>query len=197
MDEAQLAGAIRRAQQRDEAGFDALISAYGPRLFGYLARLSGSRQRAEDLLQDVFVRLVRCIGEYRHDGRFDAWIFRIATNVARDHVRVSQRRRHIDPPQAGAGGSEDNGEAVARTLDANARRPDSAAETRDELDRLQQAMNALSPGEREVICLRHFSGLSFAEIAEMMGTPIGTALARAHRGLGRLRAAMDGEHAAR
>lgn len=194
MDEERLAGAIRRAQQRDEAGFDVLIGAYGPRLFGYLARLTGSRQRADDLLQEVFVRVVRRIGDYEHDGRFDAWIFRIATNVARDHVRLSKRRRHIDGADAG---SQDNGEAIRRVADHHGGPPDAASEARDELDRLQEAMATLSPGEREVICLRHFSGMSFAEIAELMGTPIGTALARAHRGLGRLRALMDGEHATR
>jgi RNA polymerase sigma-70 factor (ECF subfamily) len=194
MDEDRLAGAIRRAQQRDEAGFDVLIGAYAPRLFGYLARLTGSRQRADDLLQEVFVRLVRRIGEYQHDGRFDAWIFRIATNVARDDVRQARRRRRIDGVEGVADG---NGEAFGRAVDHRGRRVDAALETRDELDRLQRAIDELSPAEREVILLRHFSEMSFAEIANVMETPIGTALARAHRGLGRLRAAMGEAHATR
>jgi len=188
MDEDRLTAAIRLAQQRQEAGFDILVEVYSARLYGYLYRLTGSREAAEDLLQEVFVRVVRRIGEYQDDGRFEAWLFRIATNLARDRLR--QTRRH---------GPEGTGEAPGRTEEAEAQkawtdrrqdRPDGRLELAEQVDRLQRALGELSPAEREVIMLRHFTGLSFQEIAGIMGTPLGTALARAHRGLKRLREIM-------
>ncbi|MCH7813027.1 MAG: sigma-70 family RNA polymerase sigma factor, partial [Planctomycetes bacterium] len=70
--------------------------------------------------------------------------------------------------------------------------PDALMQQGEDADRLQQALGELPGAEREVILLRHFSGMSFAEVAEAMGTPLGTALARSHRGLGKLRALLEG-----
>ncbi|MCH7813026.1 MAG: sigma-70 family RNA polymerase sigma factor, partial [Planctomycetes bacterium] len=91
MEDDGLADLIDRAQRRDPQAFDDLVERYGRRLFGYLYRLTGSRDDADDLLQEVFVRLVRTIGSYQHDGRFEGWLFRIATNLARDRIRRIRR----------------------------------------------------------------------------------------------------------
>ena len=90
-----LADLIRRAQQRRPEAYDALIDAYSPRLYGYFYRCTRSQHDAEDLLQEVFVRLVRTIGHYQHDGRFDAWLFRIAANLVRDRGRRARTARQI------------------------------------------------------------------------------------------------------
>src|SRR5262245_33368522 len=106
MDGEALADCIRRAQRGDAAAFDLLLELYAGRLFGFLYRLTGSRPDAEDLMQEVFVRLVRTIGAYAHDGRFEAWLFRIASNLVRDRVRRAMRApRQIGPgPAHEAGG---------------------------------------------------------------------------------------------
>ena len=91
MDEARLAELIDRARNRDKAAFDELVEAYGPRLFGFFYRTCNRREEAEDLLQETFLRVVRMIGGYEHDGRFDRWVFRIATNLVRDRVRRVRR----------------------------------------------------------------------------------------------------------
>lgn len=180
-----LADVIGRAQQGDPAAFDELVDRFSPRLFGLLYRLSGSHHDAEDLLQEVFLRVVRTIDDYRHQGRFEAWLYRIALNLARDRVRRRQRRG------ATAGGTMD-----WISLDgcpASHPPPDQPLELAEQVDRLQQALERLLPAEREVIMLRHFSDMSFREIADTMGTPIGTALARSHRALARLRQLMGTE----
>lgn len=179
----ELADLIRRAQARDAAAFDALVDRYSARLYGYLYRLTGSRHDAEDLLQELFVRVVKMIGRYEHDGRFEAWLFRIATNLVRDRVR--RTRTTLGLPTTAA----DN-ELTGFAGDGEAADPSRRMEAAEAADRLQQALSRLSEAEREVVMLRHFSDLSFKEIAEMMNTPLGTALARAHRGLGRLRQLM-------
>lgn len=188
MDGVDLADVIRRAQRREPAAFDALVETYSTRLYGYFYRLTGSRHDAEDLLQEVFVRLVRTIGRYEHQDRFDGWLFRIAANLARDRVRrakrtADQRGRHR------AGGEKTD--RLDEMADDSVGEPADAMDRTEQIDRLQQAIEQLPEAERQVILLRHFSHMSFREIAETMDTPLGTALARAHRGLARLRETMS------
>ncbi len=191
MDAAQLAELIGRAQRREPAAFDTLVDLYGTRLYGYFYRLTGSRHDADDLLQELFVRLVRMIGQYEHDGRFDGWIFRIATNLVRDRVRRARKAKSAghDLGQSGT----DDPDVLAGLPDLSVGQPSDGMQRAEQADRLQWAIAQLPEGEREVILLRHFSQLTFREIADQMKTPLGTALARAHRGLARLRQLMEEE----
>jgi RNA polymerase sigma-70 factor (ECF subfamily) len=190
MDAAQLADLIRRAQRREPAAFDTLVEAYSARLYGYFYRLTGSRHDAEDLLQELFLRLVRMIGGYEHDGRFDGWVFRIATNLVRDRVRRAKTAGGGQTaPRVGA----DEVRSIEEHPDVAAAEPTQEMHRAEQIDQLQQAIARLPDAEREVILLRHFSQMSFREIADVMGTPLGTALARAHRGLARLRGLMTDE----
>lgn len=186
MDDAVLAEVIRGAQRGEEAAFDRLVSAYGRRIVGFLYRLTGSRDDAEELAQEVFVRIVRTIRTYRHDGRFEPWLFRIAANLARDRVRRIQRRPMILP--LGAVGRTDD--ADEDRLEGPAVPVDAAMIHRETVEQLNVALAELPDAEREVLMLRHFSRMSFREIAEATGSPLGTALARSHRGLARLREIM-------
>jgi RNA polymerase sigma-70 factor (ECF subfamily) len=192
MDEEALAEVIGRSQQGDPAALDQLVALYADRVFGFLFRMTGSRPDAEDLMQEVFVRVVGGIGSYEHGGRFEAWLFRIAANLVRDRVRRARR----GPSQytgVGRGSGNDGDEASASLLDevpGGDEPSDAAAMRREEVDALNSALAKLSEAEREVIMLRHFSQLSFKEIAEATGSPLGTALARAHRGLAHLREIM-------
>lgn len=188
MDPAELAEVIRRAQRRDAAAFDVLLTEYGTRLYGYFYRLTGSRDEADDLLQEVFVRLVRMIGDYQHDGRFEGWIFRIASNLVRDRVR---RGRKLQAAGMLASPLSGDGDLLSHLADTRQAAPDAGLERAEDVDRVQRALLLLPEAEREVVLLRHFSGMSFREIAEHMGTPLGTALARGHRGLTRLRELME------
>ncbi len=189
-----LAEAIRSAQRGDSRAYDQLVDWYSGRLFGFLFRLTGSRHDAEDLMQEVFVRLVRMIAAYSHDGRFEAWLFRIAANLARDRARRAVRSPRATPG-GGTGGYDDG--AAGDPFEDIADRPQESGLSRmqaaEDSDRLNAALAALSESEREVILLRHFSQLSFKEIADLMNTPLGTALARGHRGLQRLRELMESD----
>lgn len=184
-----LAAVIRRAQQHEPAAFDELVDRFSGQLFGLLYRLTGSRHDAEDLLQELFLRVVRTLEGYKHEGRFEAWLYRIAVNLVRDHLRRQGRHRTV-PERAGgprAGGSE----SLAGHPSGGSP-PDGPLDVAEQADRLQKALQQLPAGEREVIMLRHFSDMSFSQIARVMDTPLGTALARAHRGLARLRRIMEG-----
>jgi RNA polymerase sigma-70 factor (ECF subfamily) len=192
MDHESLDDLIRRAKKKDPSAFDALVDRFSPRLFGFLFRLTGSGGDAEDLVQEVYLRVVRMIDRYEHDGRFEAWLFRIATNLVRDRAR---RAAHApDPRDLERLDRADIRRSAAHPARSGAVLPaDDPLESAEDVERLRAALDAVPLPEREVLLLRHFSGLSFKEIAEMMDTPLGTALARAHRGLARLRALLDSD----
>jgi len=192
MDAAELTVLIGRAQRREAAAFDELVDLYASRLYGYFYRLTANREDAEDLLQELFVRLVRMIEHYEHDGRFDGWVFRIATNLLRDRVRRSRKTRAAGL-DLGSPVESDESDPLGNLPDASTPRPMESLDRAEQADRLQWAIGQLGESEREVIVLRHFSQLSFREIADQMGTPLGTALARAHRGLAHLRTLMESD----
>ncbi len=178
---------IRRAQRLEPDSLDAIVEEYAPRLYGYFHRVTGSRNDAEDLVQEVFVRVVRMLPHYRHDGRFDAWIFRIAANLHRDRLRRLKRspvQGYFEPDQAT---ETESGPRAGRTAEDGGLAPSARMEREEETRRLEAALARLPIAEREAVMLRHYGELSFEEIAELMQTPLGTALARAHRGLQKLR----------
>ena len=185
-----LESVLEAARRLDRGAFEILVARYSPRLFGFLLRFTANRDDAEDLVQEVFVRLVRTIGDYQHDGRFEAWLFRIAANLARDRGRKISRSPQVfsldgvDPASRDARGSAHGG-------DRDAGRPDARLRLGEDGDAIQRALAALPDVEREVILLRHYSSMTFAEIASAMDTPLGTALARSHRGLSKMRAFME------
>jgi len=188
MDAGELTMTIRQAQGGDAVAFETLINAYGGSLYGLFYRSVGNRHDAEDLLQELFLRLVRNIGRYDHRDRFDAWLYRVATNLIRDRVRKSVRLkgrfRRLDT------GGDENADVVAGLSDESPGPAETLA-AGEQYDDLQKALSKLPDEQREVLLLRHFSGLSFQQIAQITGCPVGTALARAHRGLQKLRQLLE------
>lgn len=184
MDVAGLDDLLRRARGRDPDALSRLVAVYSERVFGLLYRLTGSRDVAEDLLQETFLRVVRSIEDYEHTGRFESWLFRIAANLARDRAR-----RHGRPPVA----SIDDVDVDAGRLVPAGDNPAERVADGDERRRLEAALARLPDLDREVIALRHYSELPFREIAELLGVPLGTALARAHRALVHLRRELGEE----
>jgi len=195
MDDAALGEVIQGAQRGDPAAFDRLVDAFAHRLSGFVYRMTGSREDADDLVQEVFLRVVRRIAAYEHDGRFEAWIFRIAANLVRDRLRKARRAPKLVSGDADASaGYQADAASGPRGLDrieAKTEPADARMVRCEEVDALESALARLPEAEREVILLRHFSQMSFRQIAELTGTPLGTALARGHRGLARLREMLD------
>lgn len=183
VDQVVLDDLLRRACRHEPEALTALVDIFSPRVFGLLYRLTGKRDVAEDLMQETFLRMVRVIGEYEPTGRFDAWLLRIAANLARDRARRRARRRE-GGPQAG-GGNEPLDRAAPPSHDPAARvtQAEAGAQLAAGLARLPEA-------DREILLLRHQAELPFQEIADLLGIPLGTALARAHRALRKLRSEL-------
>jgi len=173
---------IKRCQQGRQEAFSQLLQLYGPRLYGYYLRTSGSAQQAEDFLQDLFVRLLEKIKDYRHESKFDNWLFKVAANLARDRARRKDNKL-ISLNQSG----DDSETTAAAGLVADQATPFEQIQQNERHDRLKQALGQLPQQDREIIMLRHYGQLSFKEIADHFQIPIGTALAKVHRGLKKLK----------
>jgi len=189
--ETTLATLITRAKRQDPEALDAIVDQYAGRLFGFFHRMVGARDGVEDLVQEVFVRVVRMIPDYDERGRFESWLFRIAANLNRDRIRKLQRQPLVSLDET----CENEGAAAVEARFVSGRNatggPQDHAAMREDLASLQACLMKLSSSERTVILLRHYGQLEYAEIAQLMETPIGTALARAHRGLRKLRQLME------
>ncbi|MBI2570211.1 MAG: sigma-70 family RNA polymerase sigma factor [Candidatus Schekmanbacteria bacterium] len=157
------------------AAFEALMNRYQRPLLGYVAGMVGDRALAEDLVQETFMRFIRGLDDYREKDRFRAYIFTVARNVAIDHLR----RKHEQPTELDCAVREDSGKD-----------PDCRAAELQCREAVLEALAALPAEQREVILLRFFGDLSFAEIAGQTGIPLGTALGRSYYGLRKLRSLL-------
>lgn len=162
-------------QRGDLGALDHLFVRHHRPLYGYMARMTGDRHAAEDLVQEAFLRLLRLRGRYAPQGRFRAWLFRIGHNLAHDHIRAGHRLVAID--DAGELGEEMTS-ALEDLEEAEQRRS------------LEAAVTALPPQHRDVLLLRGVEGLSNEEIASVLGCSHGAVRVRIHRAVSALRARL-------
>ena len=187
MDAQAIATLLTRCQAGDKTAWDTLVDAYWQRLFGYALRATGNAELAQDLVQETFLRIVQRLGRYDDQGKFEAWLFRILVNLVRDHGRSLARH----PTQSTV--MECDGERIEliNEMSGKLQEPFDPLYRQEDVDALQLALRRLPEGDRQILLLRHFADMPFKDIARTLNCPIGTALARAHRALGKLRSLME------
>lgn len=154
--------------------FSELVDVYATRCYGYFYRLTGDSNLSEELLSELFLRLVVKISSYKN-GLFDSWLFKIASNIFHDYLRNKKRSKQLL-------------DVHRRELESKAIRAKMSDE--ENIDKLQIQLGKLDQDTRELIMLRFYSGLSLREIADLRSKPIGTISCKLHRGLQRLRQLM-------
>jgi RNA polymerase sigma-70 factor (ECF subfamily) len=171
----RLAEIINGCKEGDAECFSQIVDIYASRCYGYFYRLTGNSDVCDELLSELFVKLVEKIRSYK-GGSFESWLFKIASNIFHDYLRGKQRRKKL---------------LEARTKQLKSELTDAKKSEDEMLDRLQIRLKSLDTETRELIALRFYSQLSFKEISAMRSEPIGTTLAKLHRGLKRLRELME------
>ena len=160
---------IRGLKAGSPEAYRRLVEEYGDRLRRFAARLAGP-EVADDIVQEVFLRVYRSIRTFDPSGSLASWIFTIANNLCVDHLRKRPPADRTRQPQPG---------------------PPQLAEGREVRDALRRAVASLPEGQKQVFHLREEAGLSFREIAELLGCPLGTALGRMHAAMATLRKALN------
>jgi len=159
--------------------WDDVVRTHSARVYRLAYRLTGNVPDAEDLTQEVFVRVFRSLPTYT-PGTFEGWLHRITTNLFLDMARRRQRIRF-----------EGLGEDAAHRLSGDEPTPAQAFDARHLDGDVQQALAALAPEYRAAVVLCDIEGLSYDEVASTLGVKLGTVRSRIHRGRAQLRVALE------
>jgi RNA polymerase sigma-70 factor (ECF subfamily) len=177
---------VERCLSGDAAAWEELVRLHTRRVYGLCYRFTGKDSEAQDLTQDVFLRVFRALGSFRStEGSFTTWLARLTRNLLIDHYRRTRNERVTDSIEEQLPRVEVRNEGVA-VLPG---RPDTALAGREASELLQSALGKLSPELRETIILRDLQEMEYREIAEILSIPEGTVKSRLNRGraeLGRL-----------
>jgi RNA polymerase sigma-70 factor, ECF subfamily len=157
--------------------WDEVVRTHSARVYRLAYRLTGNRHDAEDLTQEVFVRVFRSLGSYT-PGTFEGWLHRITTNLFLDGVRRKQRIRFDALPDD------------AERIPGRERSPQQVFDDTHFDGDVQAALDALPPDFRAAVVLCDLEGLPYDEIAATLGIKVGTVRSRIHRGRAQLRAAL-------
>jgi RNA polymerase sigma-70 factor (ECF subfamily) len=166
--------------------FERLLKRHRRPMFNFIHRQVGSESLAEDLFQEVFLRIVKAAPSYRQEAKFTTWMYRIARNLCIDHARRSKHRRAASLDQEMENGDGHRGRMVDRVADEKPG-TDRRAMGRQLQGQLARAVDSLSEEQREVFLMREFLNLRFREIAEIVSCSENTVKSRMRYALEHLR----------
>jgi len=179
---------IERCLQGDQTAWDAVVRAYRRKVFNVAYKFVGGHEEAEDLTQEIFLKIFKSLGTFDRRANFQTWLISVSRNLCIDHYRsVRKERATIDR-------SVDASELAPASRDPG---PMAALEQRDRLTLLRDALAALPDPLRKAVLMRDIHELSYQEIADRLGLPEGTVKSRINRGragLARQIRKLRGEH---
>lgn len=175
-------------ERDDQQAFELLVRRHQDRIYGFLVGMVRDRATASDLFQETFLRVIAAMrkqrGSYDRQGRWLAWVMRIARNAALDHMRRRKKWQDVET-------EDDDGHSFWDRLEDEGHLADTRVFHADRRSWLEQCIDQLPPEQKEVLLLRHETDLTFREIAEMTGVSINTALGRMRYALLNLKKMMD------
>lgn len=167
---------VSRVQNGDVGAFDHLVRKYRERLFGIIYNLTSNREDAADLTQEAFIKAFSSINRFQGKSAFFTWLYRIGVNTALSHLKRNRFRRFFSLENIQEEGSNAQ---VLETLAAK-HKSEKGALLNELQEKLNEAMQKLSPKHRTVVVLFEIEGLSHQEIAEIVGCSVGTVRSRLH-----------------
>ncbi|KPK68327.1 hypothetical protein AMJ82_08575 [candidate division TA06 bacterium SM23_40] len=180
---------VAKLKAGETGAFDLLYQRHGPPLLNFINRIIQDRDRAEDLLQETFLRVFRHVSKYRPEAKVSTWIYRIATNLCYNELRSRRRHRLVS-----IDGREDA--RIESSLCQSSTRcddPHASLVLDEEIRQVEAGIASLPENERIVLVLRFYHGYSYAEIAEILACPLGTVKSRLHAAVHHLRRVLKRE----
>jgi len=168
----------------NELEFDSIYKEYHPKILRYLIKLTGSSDDAEDLTQDVFIKVQKGLENFRGDSKFSTWIYKIATNTALDKIRSPYSKRIVHQKVSSEDSEESNPEPEAQDTWSGEKSPSLEQDyVKDEMSTcIKGHIEDLPPDFKAVVYLSELEGLKNKEIAEILGVTLDTVKIRIHRG---------------
>lgn len=187
MSEQQHRAWVQAAKQGDEYAFTCLVKAYQDKIYSLAYYVTKNHQDAEDVTQEVFLKLWRSLDSYRADATVQVWIMQIAKHACFDLLR--KRKRTATESMY----LEQDGEWVERPLaDTDPKsNPDEAILTEERRKTVARALMSLPPEHRELLTMRYINGLSYEQITQVLGEPAGTVRSRMFRAKKSLKKILD------
>lgn len=183
---------MQRCKRRDAAAFDEVVSRHKGRIHSYLSRMLGGSEDAEDLTQEVFVRMYQSLDSFRSEASLTTWLFRIANNLCIDHFRRNKKHRAIayslDEPLGASGEEGGPGREIADT----GSEPYRALANLELSEHLEAAIGTLPEKLRAVLLLHDVEDVPYDEIARIVGCPLGTIKSRLFNARAQLRQQLSG-----
>jgi RNA polymerase sigma-70 factor, ECF subfamily len=176
-------------QKGDTRSFEVLLRRHERPVYNFLYRMVGHPATAEDLLQEVFLRVIHHAKDFEGRAKFTTWVYTIARNLCHDHGRRQKFRKHasLDAPIS----DEKDGASRVDFVPSRDSSPHDDLVAKDLMARLEQAMTTLSDDQREVFLMREKLGLPFKEIAAIVGCPENTIKTRMRHALEKLQKALN------
>lgn len=180
---------LARFNDGDAAAFEVLLERYRRPVYNFILRSVRQRDRAEELLQEVFLRVVQRSTDFKGQSKLSTWMYTIARNLCIDHSRKMQFRRHrsLDAPTRG---KEEDGPSLMSRVEGKELGADREAISHELRERIAYAVDELPEEQREVFLMRQVSHLPFQEIADIVGVPVNTVKSRMRYALERLQEAL-------
>lgn len=178
---------VARVQNGDVAAFDTLVRKYRERLFSVVYNLTSNREDAADITQEAFIKAFSSIGRFQGKSAFYTWLYRIGVNTALSHLKRNRFRRFFSLENIQENGSNAQ---VLETLAAR-HKSEKGALLNELQEKLNEAMQKLSPKHRTVVVLFEIEGLSHQEIADIMKCSVGTVRSRLHYAKQQLQAELQ------
>jgi RNA polymerase sigma-70 factor (ECF subfamily) len=175
---------VERHRRGDPAAFEEIFTRYQSMVFNLSLRLSGSREEAADLSQEIFLRIYRHVGKFKGRSSLKTWIYRVSVNCCRS--RLSKKKLPTVPL------ADDPSKSMREIRDPRSG-PERRAIAQDEIRQLSEALMMLPSPFREAVVLRDIEELSYEEIAAVLGVRLGTVRSRIARGRDRLLAILEAQ----
>ena len=164
---------VERCRDNDDAAFSEVVARYKAKIYNYVYRMTGSSEDAEDLTQEVFIRMYTSIDSFRGQSSLNTWLFRIAGNLCIDRFRRTKNRTPAYSLDEPTGEADQTQEVPDHTYE-----PHRLLENVELADQIQQALSMLPEKLRATLLLHDVEGLPYEEIAQVVGCPLGTVKSR-------------------
>ena len=173
------ARSIERFLAGDNRAFEELVFRYQRRIYNLALRFLRVSEEAEEVTQEIFIKVFRSIGSFRGDAKFSTWLYMVAANHCRNRIKYLKRRHYYTGESLDAPLGDDDGPVRQIATDD----PSPAEQVIGERTRVavRKAIDRLSDDHREAVVLRDLQGLSYEEISEITGQAVGTVKSRIHR----------------